>query len=291
MVKKLFVLLPLFVWISACSKKSNAEVDNETLSAIDFSAQSREIMALVSGIHQALVYTPGTGANQIKVAPKPCYNLVKVAGDTLWGNAGHVNPTYSVSVETLLNCNPETLDPGYNNRLGEIFITQSDKLQNAGAYTIIKAKGVWVKGYGEAYSSERYPLCDSIVLKTTASDANSAKFDMSIVNGKLIRDISGKSSVLKANFKLISTIAGSLEPYLIFSGLASGTNSAGLSYTVNVSESSPITKSKSCYHFKSGSADLLPLGFKSRALDFGSGNCDDEAKMTVNGNTIAFKLK
>ncbi len=291
MSKNLLFLLPFCVWMSACSKKSIAEVDNESHSAIDYSTQSRGVMALLSGIHQALIYTPGTGANQTKVAPLPCYTLVKVSGDTLWGKAGHINPTYSISISALTACNPEILDAGRQNQIGDLFITLTDKLQTIGAITIIKGNAAWIKAYGEAYTDERYKFCDSMVLKTTASDANMAKFDLAIVNAKRIQDINGNFSLMNANFKLSSTSAGTNDPFLSFYGAASGTNSAGLSYTVNIGESSPIIKSKTCYYYKSGIAELIPSGFKSRNIDFGNGNCDDDAKMTVNGNTIAFKLK
>jgi hypothetical protein len=37
--------------------------------------------------------------------------------------------------------------------------------------------------------------------------------------------------------------------------------------------------------------ELTPDGFKTRTVDYGNGVCDDNATFTVNGSTVAFKLK
>lgn len=62
-------------------------------------------------------------------------------------------------------------------------------------------------------------------------------------------------------------------------------------FTVDVPQSSPLVKKASCQFISSGILNLTPDGFKTRTVDYGNGNCDDDATLSVNGNTVAFKLK
>lgn len=284
----LFVLLLLLI---GCKKKQAAEVDNETQSVLDFSSSCRAYISIISNVHQALVFTPGTGANQSKSGLTACHLLTKVSGDTLWGTLNHVNPTYSATIENMNACNSESLSPQTKNNLGQIFVTLTDKLQNIGANCIIKISGAWVKVYGEANSASVYNLCDSLILKTMSSEVNAAGFDVQLVNGKIYQDITGKLSKLNFKIKLQSYMNTLGEPYIAFYGDANGVNINNVPYQVNISQNESIMKSKACYYFKSGFANVQPLGFKNRIINYGSGNCDNDAKFEVNGNTIAFKLK
>jgi len=292
MMNKLkYIVFAVILIISGCTKKPNAEVDNETQTVFDFSNNTRDFVAIVSAVHQALIYTPGTGANQNKTGLSACNLLTQVSGDTLWGTVGHVNPTYSMTTQNIRACNSESLIPLDKNNLGQVDITLNDKLQNVGATCIVKVKGQWIKALGDFYNTEAYNLCDSIVIKTVNSDANVATFDISLVGGKLIQDLTGKISKISLNIKLQSFVANVPEPYVSFYGEAKGVNINNLSYTSTIANDSPILKSKNCYYFKSGKAEVEPFGFKKRIINYGSGNCDNNANFAVNENTIAFKLK
>jgi hypothetical protein len=62
-----------------------------------------------------------------------------------------------------------------------------------------------------------------------------------------------------------------------------------------VPSNSPLTKRANCQFISSGILNLTPEGFKTRTVDYTSGTgkdaCDDDATFSVNGNTVAFKLK
>ena len=74
-----------------------------------------------------------------------------------------------------------------------------------------------------------------------------------------------------------------------FTGSAVGKNREGKNYTVNVTV--PVVKAMSCPWIQSGRIDLTPEGKATRTVDYGAaGVCDDQATLTINGNTFAFTM-
>lgn len=85
-----------------------------------------------------------------------------------------------------------------------------------------------------------------------------------------------------------STLIWSDDEYLI-SGNAQGTNFEGNSYTMNITH--PLDIDFSCYWIKEGTFDLTPTGKSTRTLDYGSGTCDNQATITVNGRSFPITLR
>ncbi|MBK7184236.1 MAG: hypothetical protein IPH89_15725 [Bacteroidetes bacterium] len=84
---------------------------------------------------------------------------------------------------------------------------------------------------------------------------------------------------------------GDFDPYndvFTLTGSANGKNRNGKTYTAVIT--SPITKRSSCSWIEQGSIDLTPEGLATRTVDFGSGNCDSQATLTINGNTFTFTM-
>lgn len=84
-------------------------------------------------------------------------------------------------------------------------------------------------------------------------------------------------------------IAGDGTPLWIFddiyliSGSGSSVNSNGGSATVTILSS--LRKEMSCRWIVSGTVEIAPLNHPVRTLDYGNGNCDRHATVTVNGVT------
>lgn len=91
-----------------------------------------------------------------------------------------------------------------------------------------------------------------------------------------------------------SQTAGSntpLDPYddvFQITGNADGKNRNGLAYKINIT--SAIIKRSSCSWIESGKMDLTPDGMATRTVDFGTGVCDNQATLTINGNTFTFSM-
>ena len=73
-----------------------------------------------------------------------------------------------------------------------------------------------------------------------------------------------------------------------FSGSSSGTTVTNQAFTVVIT--SPLVWTISCNHFVSGVFDLTPAGEVTRTVDFGNGDCDTKATVTVLGFTFQITL-
>lgn len=71
-------------------------------------------------------------------------------------------------------------------------------------------------------------------------------------------------------------------------GTASGTSRNGTDFTIIIT--SPLVKEIGCRWITQGNMEIAPQGLATRFVDFGSGNCDSEAKVTVNGVTFTINL-
>lgn len=77
------------------------------------------------------------------------------------------------------------------------------------------------------------------------------------------------------------------DVYLI-TGSANGTSSNGTAFTITIT--SPLRKEIACRHFVSGKFDLTPSGKATRHVDFGTGSCDNQATVTINGHIYNLSL-
>ena len=84
-----------------------------------------------------------------------------------------------------------------------------------------------------------------------------------------------------------NTLTWADDVYLI-TGSASGTSAAGNAFSINITKA--LRKEIGCPHFVSGTVTITPSGKATRVLDYGNGSCDDNATVTINGNTYNIKL-
>jgi hypothetical protein len=84
-----------------------------------------------------------------------------------------------------------------------------------------------------------------------------------------------------------STALWSDDVYLI-TGSASGTNAAGNSYTATIISALKIKLN--CHNIVSGKMDLTPSGKPTRTIDWGNGDCDNQATVTINGHVYNITL-
>lgn len=265
-----------------CKKKETTEVDNETQSAVDNAVADQEYAAVVPEVQNYAINTKGTGTSSGKIMAA-CDSLVKISGDVNFGMPGHVHPTYTMNVSSTYSCvamNDSKL------RTGVIQITLTNKIKIPGAKMIIKMLGYKTGAIG--YS------CDSMVVTTLANDSALAmiKFNVKLFNGIC----QSPSWTIKYSSDRTTTHYAKGNPYgtipvsEVF-GTSNGINRQGRAFTVSIPQSTPLIKHKGCQFIDKGIMTLTPEGFKERIVNFGPGTCEDDATFTVNGNTVAFKLK
>jgi hypothetical protein len=77
-------------------------------------------------------------------------------------------------------------------------------------------------------------------------------------------------------------------------GDAGGTTSKGESFTVHVSSASRLERNFACgqfrKHFVTGIMEFTPGSKPTRYINFGTGNCDDQAVVTINGHVYNITL-
>jgi hypothetical protein len=131
--------------------------------------------------------------------------------------------------------------------------------------------------------------CDSMRITHSATSS----FSHQIFRGRC-SDPAWANTLQWEGIRTFSQTAGTSTPLNIMddvyslTGSASGVNREGKSYTVNIS--SPIVKRTSCSWVESGRVDITPEGLAVRTVDYGSGTCDAQATLTINGNTFTFNM-
>jgi len=169
-------------------------------------------------------------------------------------------------------------------RTGTLNITLTNKIKNPGSRMIITMNGYKKGTIG--YS------CDSMVVTTIASNTLYTTFNVKLYNGVC----QSPNWVIKYSSDRTITHYPHGNPYgsdpvTEVYGTANGINRQGLAFNVDIPAATPLIKHKSCAYIDKGTMNLTPSGYNTRIIDFGDGTCNDDATFSVNGNTIAFKLK
>lgn len=107
------------------------------------------------------------------------------------------------------------------------------------------------------------------------------------VNGTVIKANNGGTITWTSN-RTREWIAGEstwiwTDDVYIINGTASGTRSNGESFTAQIII--PLRVQLSCRYIVTGSIEVNPQNHATRTIDYGNGTCDNQATVTINGNT------
>lgn len=84
-------------------------------------------------------------------------------------------------------------------------------------------------------------------------------------------------------------IIGWLDDVYKIDGTASGTSFNGTGFTAEITE--PLVVALNCRWIKQGNLEFTPGSLATRYLNFGAGICDNDATVTINGNTYSITLR
>ena len=255
------------------------EVDNETQSVVDYAIADQEFMAIVPAVYQGALITYGTGA-QSGPNVLGCDTLAFYSGTRDTSDFSS-NPVYIFN-PSAQNC--ALTMPDGKVRSGSVRVRLTGKVRIPESRMIFKLNN-YIAG-GIQY------FCDSMIVTTKESTPQYAIFNVKLVNG--VCKTSGYSISYRFDRTFIVYPKGDANgsgAVMYIHGSASGTNRHGTNFSTTVSPGFMLTKHKTCSYIDRGAMELTPEGFKIRTIDFGNGNCDDQATFTVNENTVAFKLK
>jgi len=124
------------------------------------------------------------------------------------------------------------------------------------------------------------------------NQAGHLNWDISVINGSIVlANNAGTISYQATHNNELSegenTVAFDDNVYLI-TGSASGTALNGQDFSSVIT--TPVKAKMDCPHFVSGIVDITPSGELVRTLDFGTGDCDNIATVTVAGITFNIVL-
>jgi hypothetical protein len=275
-MKKIFLpfllLAGVAVVLNSCKKE---EADTETQSAVDNSICEGEFSRIMPTVNSVAIDDEG---------------VHRVAWDANGNAVASTCPSISIDPADTLDGFPVTLVLDYGTagcqdtsdskvRKGKIQATFSQPFDQVGCVITINLIDYYV---------------DNIHYEGTVTVTRNAQhsFTTTVSNGKCTNP---NWTLTWASTKTLTQSEGTgtilpNDDVFIMTGSANGVNREGRAYEVNITKQ--LTKRQTCPWIEAGTVDLTPEGLATRTVDFGTlGQCDNQATLTINGNTFSFTLK
>ena len=271
----LFIGMAIFavfaIYITGC-KKDSIQLEDNNLSQDD--AYAEKTFEDVGDMADE-AYDLGSG-NHLKLSPWNRMFLSECATVTL--------DTTAFPRELTIDFGPENClchDGKY--RRGKIIITFTGRYRQAG--TVITTN------FEDYYVNDNSVDGQKVVTNMGENDNGNPYFTI-VVEGIIQREdgstFSWNSTRVREWIEGYSTMNRWDDIYLI-TGTATGTRPSGLTWEREIII--PLRVELACRFIVSGSIELRPLDRPVRLLDYGNGDCDNEATVTVNGETYTIYMR
>ena len=170
------------------------------------------------------------------------------------------------------------------NRRGKIVATFSGKYKNLG--TVIS---VYLSNY---YVNDFHVEGTKNITNMGFTNNGNPYFKVNVSNAK-ITSPTGKSitwsSQRTKEWIAGDTSASLLDDVYLITGTASGTGISG--NTFNATITNALKVAPTCRWIESGTIKLTPQNLTPRIIDFGNGDCDNKATVTINGHSNDITMK
>ncbi|MDQ3046156.1 MAG: hypothetical protein M3R27_01310 [Bacteroidota bacterium] len=251
------------ITFNACKKE---EPDTETQSAVDNSLCEGEFTRVMNTVNSFGINEQGVKSMSRSASP----TITIDPADTLDG----------FPVTMIVDYGTGTTDSvDGKTRKGQMICVFSDNWTNVGAKIKINLVNYSVNGVAYAV--------DSVKLTHNATFA----FTTDVFKGVCTNPSWTLEWACNRTFTQLSGMGTPENVYddvFQLTGNASGVTREGKGYTVSIQ--SPIVRRTSCTWIESGRLDLTPDGLATRTVDFGNGTCDNQATLTINGNSFTFTM-
>jgi hypothetical protein len=256
--------------ITAC-KREPKEIDKDTTPASDNAMAERFF-------------------NEIKTIADQAYSgtlsLYKSTQDTL------VFGCATVIRDTLATPKTITVDFGATNclcndnktRRGKIIITYTGMYRDSGTVITHIPQNYFV--------NDNQITGQKIVTNKGRNNNGNLWYEIS-VNGTIIKANNGGTVSWNSTRQRVwisgeNTLFNWLDDEYLITGSANGTQANGNTFVITIT--SPLKVKLNCWNIVSGAIKISPQGKSDRLIDYGSGTCDNQATVTINGNTYNITL-
>ncbi|GAB4283939.1 MAG: hypothetical protein Kow0068_08920 [Marinilabiliales bacterium] len=219
----------------------------------------------------------------------------------------------SIDVYSFGNCATVTVDPdwpdttfpktvtidfgttnctGLDGRLrrGKIVYTISDRYRNAGCVITVTPQDFYINEYKVEGTKK--------ITNNGRNSANNLNYTIEVINGKVTTPsndiITWESTRVREWIEgeettfLTDGANGVLDDVYSITGSGEGVNRDGRSFTVTIKE--PLIVKLDCRWITKGVLEIAPDGLKTRTIDYGDGNCDNDATVEIGNRTYSIEL-
>ena len=180
-------------------------------------------------------------------------------------------------------------------RKGKIHLVLTDRYRNTGATLTATLDNFYVTEVGNTayfYAVEGTKTITNNGKKTDANGASYFDYTVVVTNGRITSPGGAYATWASTRERKEYLDGNGFVAYWLISGSASGINTLGNGYTVDVSSTDPLKIVPFCKWIEEG-AMTLTSGGNSITIDFGksgSGVCDAIATVLINGKTYTITM-
>ncbi len=181
-------------------------------------------------------------------------------------------------------------------RKGKIHLVLTDRYRNTGATLTATLDNFYVTEVANTtsfYAVEGTKTITNNGKKTDANGTSYSDYSVVVTNGRITSPSGAYATWTSTRERKEYLDGNGFVAYWLISGSASGINTLGNGYTVDVSSTDPLKIVPFCKWIEEG-AMTLTSGGNSITIDFGksgSGVCDANATALINGKSYPFVMK
>ncbi len=170
-------------------------------------------------------------------------------------------------------------------RKGKVFVEYNGRYADSGTVILTTF---------EDYFVNDHQLMGSRTVTNLGNNTNNKPHFSIVSDGKVIKANNGGEVIYKSNRirtwvegeTTLGPLLGWLDDVYEITGTASGTSSAGRNYEVEITKALKVELI--CRWITEGTFELRPDGLAVRTFDFGNGDCDPKATVTIGNITVNF---
>lgn len=278
-IKILLLTVCCLLTIASC-KKDSQQADNQDLVSVEESAIANEnISDTFSDLNSLSVESDGlfgVSGSGFQIMDVP---------DAISDACGQV------SISPMTNTWPKTLTIDFGagctveniTRKGKIIAVFSDRFQNPGAKVSVSFENFFI--------NDHHIEGTKTITNNGKNASGHFNYTIEVSKSKIstTNQAMSFSSVNNIEWMEGSATRAIADDVFSITGSASGTNSKGIEYTLAIVK--PLIKKVACRFIVAGSADITSGTRPKQTLDYGAGDCDNKATLTVSGISKEITLR